>query len=107
MWPKLVDTFAIRQIGEFYSATEATSGMLNYSTDAKSGMGACGRVGPILSAVFKSRIVEFDVSTEMPVRDSGGRCVPVDAGQVGELIVFVDPRIPLKRYDGISLRETM
>jgi acyl-CoA synthetase (AMP-forming)/AMP-acid ligase II len=56
VWPKLSEYFGIKEIGEFYSATEATSGMLNYSTDAISGMGACGRVGPILSVVFKVRL---------------------------------------------------
>jgi acyl-CoA synthetase (AMP-forming)/AMP-acid ligase II len=73
--------------------------MLNYSTDAVSGMGACGRVGPILAIAFKSLIVKFDVATEMPVR-MDGRCIPCSPGEVGELLVFVDPNMSLKRYDG-------
>jgi fatty-acyl-CoA synthase len=73
--------------------------MLNYSTDAISGMGACGRVGPILAIAFKSMIVKFDVATEMPLR-TDGRCIPCSPGEVGELLVFVDPSMSLKRYDG-------
>ncbi|TPX49694.1 hypothetical protein SeLEV6574_g01335 [Synchytrium endobioticum] len=84
------DRFGIAQIGEFYAATEGVGALFNISTDAST-LGAVGRMGPILRALTRTRIVKFDVVKEEPVRDASGRCIECEVGEPGEMINELDP----------------
>lgn len=68
------------------------------------GIGACGRIGPLLSPGFQILIVEFDAETESPVRNAKGFCTVVRPGKVGELISKIDQSLPLRRLVVINAR---
>ena len=82
IWEAFQTRFAIPKIIEFYGATEGNVSMLNY--DGKPG--AVGRVPNYMRGIMQTRIVEFDVEREMPVRGEDGFCIESAEGETGEAI---------------------
>ena len=88
IWNTFVRRFGLKEIGEFYGATEGNVAFFNhhYAGDNKS-VGCIGRQGAIMRRVLGWSIVKFDVQEEMPVRDKvTGRCIETAPGQAGELL---------------------
>ena len=77
-------------LNDIDAATEGIGGLFNLSTDAST-LGAVGRMGPILRALTRTKIVRFDVEKEVPIRDSNGRCAECKADEPGEMINEIDP----------------
>jgi len=100
IWSRFREHFGISQIGEFYAATEATSGLVHWNRDAVRGIGACGSIGPILSVFLNAPIVKFDVVNEVPLRGPDGFCINCKNNEIGELLSEINSKIPLRRYDG-------
>jgi fatty-acyl-CoA synthase len=82
IWTAFQQRFAIPKIIEFYGATEGNVSMLNY--DGK--LGAVGRVPSYMRGMVRTRIVRFDIETEMPTRGADGFCVECAPGETGEAI---------------------
>lgn len=93
IWDRFKERFGIEEIGEFYAATEGTSGTWNFSRNDFS-KGAIGRFGTIGKAFAdaSSAIVELDVETEQPYRDPiTGLCTRIPRnGKSGELLYQLD-----------------
>ncbi|NXY89146.1 S27A1 protein, partial [Alcedo cyanopectus] len=103
IWEEFTRRFRVRQIGEFYGATECNCSIANL--DGK--VGACGFNSRILPNVYPIRLVKVDEETMELVRDSGGLCVPCQPGEPGLLVGQIDQRDPLRRFDGyVSERAT-
>ncbi|XP_027767125.1 long-chain fatty acid transport protein 1-like, partial [Empidonax traillii] len=72
LWEEFTRRFRLRQIGEFYGATECNCSIANL--DGK--VGACGFNSRILPNVYPIRLVKVNEDTMELVRDSRGLCVP-------------------------------
>eukprot|EP00057_Strongylocentrotus_purpuratus_P013702 XP_011668176.1 PREDICTED: bile acyl-CoA synthetase-like [Strongylocentrotus purpuratus] len=73
IWKEVSDRFRIEQIVELYGATEANFGLMNLDNT----VGSVGRWPPILQAVCRIELIQYDYETTQPIRDDNGRCIPV------------------------------
>jgi fatty-acyl-CoA synthase len=101
IWNAFASRFGIREIREFYGATEGNFALVNLDNK----MGAVGRVAPYLKRAIPVELVRFDVDSETHVRDELGRCVPCEEGEPGEAIGRIadpDDNTPLGRFEGYT-----
>lgn len=102
VWQQFKERFAITEIAEFYSATEAVSGTFVKSAN-NFGLGAVGHSGLLLRTLLgsTSAIVKHDVETGEPWRDPKSQlCERVPNGQSGELLNQLDPENIADKYKG-------
>ena len=99
IWREFQTRFAIPRIVEFYGATEGNVAMLNYDGT----VGAVGRVPDYLEWLLPSRVIRFDVETEMPVRGSDGLCIECGPDEVGEAIGGISAR-PGRQFEGYTTK---
>uniref|UniRef100_A0A452QB06 long-chain-fatty-acid--CoA ligase n=1 Tax=Ursus americanus TaxID=9643 RepID=A0A452QB06_URSAM len=78
IWEEFTERFGVRQIGEFYGATECNCGIANM--DGK--VGSCGFNSRILPHVYPIRLVKVNEDTMELLRDAQGLCIPCQAGDV-------------------------
>ncbi|XP_054615725.1 long-chain fatty acid transport protein 1a [Dunckerocampus dactyliophorus] len=98
VWEAFTDRFGVKQIGEFYGATECNCSIANI--DGK--VGACGFNSRILPNVYPIRLVRVNEDTLELVRDSRGLCVPCQPGEPGLLVGRINQQDPLRRFDGYA-----
>lgn len=96
IWQEFTERFGVRQIGEFYGATECNCSIANM--DGK--VGSCGFNSRILPHVYPIRLVKVNEDTMELLRDAQGLCVPCQAGEPGLLVGQIDQQDPLRRFDG-------
>ena len=101
VWEAFQTRFALPDIVEFYGSTEGNVGLVN----AYNQPGAVGRVPNYLKHRFNIDLVKFDLDAEMPLRDTNGRCIPCEPGEVGEAIGRIDPEDARFRFDGYGSKE--
>ena len=82
IWNDFKERFNIKNILEFYGATEGNVSLMNY--DGKSG--AIGRIPKYMQKILNVHIIKFDVEKEEPIRDENGFCIPCDVNEIGEAI---------------------
>jgi len=92
VWEVFKERFGVKEIVEFYGATEGTSSSYIHSRNDYL-VGAVGRQGLLRRHLLNSlTIVQHDSSTDSPYRDpETGFCVPCRAGEAGELVNPLDP----------------
>ncbi|KAL3866070.1 hypothetical protein ACJMK2_043409 [Sinanodonta woodiana] len=84
IWIEFQNRFKIPRLLEFYGSTEGPIGFCNYSNI----VGSCGRSSPFLRKMVQPvEFVKYDHQTQTAKRDTRGRCIPVETGEVGLLIV--------------------
>uniref|UniRef100_A0A8C7YVZ6 Very long-chain fatty acid transport protein n=1 Tax=Oryzias sinensis TaxID=183150 RepID=A0A8C7YVZ6_9TELE len=98
VWEAFMERFGVRQIGEFYGATECNCSIANM--DGK--VGACGFNSRILPFVYPIRLVRVNEENMEPLRNSRGLCVPCRPGEPGLLVGQIDQKDPLRRFDGYA-----
>uniref|UniRef100_A0A8C3JDW9 Very long-chain fatty acid transport protein n=1 Tax=Calidris pygmaea TaxID=425635 RepID=A0A8C3JDW9_9CHAR len=96
IWEDFTKRFRIKQIGEFYGATECNCSIANL--DGK--VGACGFNSRILPNVYPIRLVKVNEDTMELIRDSRGLCIPCRPGEPGLLVGQINQQDPLRRFDG-------
>jgi len=104
LWPKFQDRFAIKQIGEFYAATEGNATVFNITGKP----GAVGYVPPILlKTVFPLAIIKYDVDTDEVVRGKDGWCIRCGPNESGHLLspLISDGVTDFKGYTSKSASE--
>ncbi|KAI9260744.1 hypothetical protein BDA99DRAFT_560803 [Phascolomyces articulosus] len=101
LWNKFRKRFGIKNIAEFYGATEGPGGTFNYNQGPKTA-GAVGHLGPLVRRFLRSdlKIIKIDPITEEPVRNSKGFCVECKYDEPGELLIGLDGQGGRKRFDG-------
>jgi fatty-acyl-CoA synthase len=82
IWESFKERFKIRNILEFYGATEGNISLINY--DGK--VGAIGRIPRYLEKILNINIIKFDIEKEEPLRDENGFCIPCENNEIGEAI---------------------
>ncbi|XP_033927799.1 long-chain fatty acid transport protein 1 isoform X1 [Melopsittacus undulatus] len=96
IWEDFTRRFRIKQIGEFYGATECNCSIANL--DGK--VGACGFNSRILPGIYPIRLVKVNEDTMELIRDSRGLCIPCRPGEPGLLVGQINQQDPLRRFDG-------
>jgi fatty-acyl-CoA synthase len=99
VWERFQKRFGIRDVLEFYGATEGNFALINIDNK----VGAVGRVPPYLKRMMPVEVIRFDVESETHPRVDGSciRCAP---GEVGEAIGKIQDRGPgpVTRFEGYS-----
>uniref|UniRef100_A0A9J7X6V8 Long-chain-fatty-acid--CoA ligase n=1 Tax=Cyprinus carpio carpio TaxID=630221 RepID=A0A9J7X6V8_CYPCA len=101
VWEAFMERFGVKQIGEFYGATECNCSIANM--DGK--VGACGFNSRILPNVYPIRLVKVNEETMELVRDKQGLCVPCQPGEPGLLVGRINQEDPLRRFDGYASQD--
>nr|XP_056714202.1 long-chain fatty acid transport protein 1 [Euleptes europaea] len=96
IWEDFTQRFRIKQIGEFYGATECNCSIANL--DGK--VGACGFNSRILPNVYPIRLVKVNEETMELIRGSNGLCITCGPGEPGLLVGRINQEDPLRRFDG-------
>ena len=96
IWPAFKSRFKIPSIIEFYGATEGNVALVNM--DGK--VGSIGRIPNYMRNVLKTRLVQFDIDKEEPIRNAKGFCTECKPGEVGEAIGKIDNE--RGRFEGYS-----
>ncbi|KAF3829287.1 hypothetical protein GH733_003551 [Mirounga leonina] len=96
IWEEFTERFGVRQVGEFYGATECNCSIANM--DGK--VGSCGFNSRILPHVYPIRLVKVNEDTMELLRDAQGLCIPCQAGEPGLLVGQINQQDPLRRFDG-------
>ncbi|KAK2815878.1 hypothetical protein Q5P01_026345 [Channa striata] len=97
VWDEFVRRFRIRQVGEFYGATECNCSLINI--DGK--VGACGFSSRILSRFYPVTLIRVQENGEL-LRDSQGLCIPCLPGEPGMIVGHINHSDPLRRFDGYA-----
>ena len=97
IWREFQDRFAIPRIVEFYGATESNVSMLNYDGT----VGAVGRVPDYAQKLLPTRVIRFDVESEMPVRGPDGLCIACGPEEAGEAVGGMSRRAG-REFEGYS-----
>ncbi|XP_029031173.1 long-chain fatty acid transport protein 1-like [Betta splendens] len=95
VWEEFVHRFRIKQVGEFYGATECNCSLINI--DGK--VGACGFSSRIMSGFYPVRLVRVQENGEL-LRDSQGLCIPCLPGEPGMVVGRIGHNDPFRRFDG-------
>lgn len=102
IWNRFKERFGIDAIAEFYTATEGSGALWNFTRN-DFGKGSVGRFGTVGSFLTRSAavLVELDWETEQPWRDpKTGFCKRVETGKPGELLYGLLPDDITRRYQG-------
>ncbi|XP_043766956.1 long-chain fatty acid transport protein 1 isoform X1 [Cervus elaphus] len=107
IWEEFTERFGVRQIGEFYGATECNCSIANMDGKgssltglAPSQVGSCGFNSRILPHVYPIRLVKVNEDTMELLRDAQGLCIPCQTGEPGLLVGQINQQDPLRRFDG-------
>lgn len=95
MWSAFKNRFGIRQVSEFYAASECNLVFIN-ALNLDATVGTC----PLPYAV-----VEYDPTSAQPVRDSAGKLRRVSTGDTGLLLTKVTKTAPFDGYTDPSESE--
>jgi fatty-acyl-CoA synthase len=100
IWSEFVDRFGIRNIREFYAATEGNIALFNF--DSKPG--SVGRIPKWAERRFVVKVVRYDVEREEPVRGPDGFCQACGPDEIGEIMgqILNDPMKPANRFEGYA-----
>jgi fatty-acyl-CoA synthase len=92
--------FGIKDVLEFYGATEGNVALFNFDSHP----GAVGRMPGWAARSFPVKIVAFDVEQNAAKRNAEGRCVECGIDEIGELLgeILDDPMKPAARFDGYA-----
>jgi fatty-acyl-CoA synthase len=89
VWAPFQKRFGVRNVVEFYGATEGNAPIINLENK----IGSVGRYP--LRALSNARLIRYDLDADEPVRSANGRCVECGVNEAGELV----GRIPEKAND--------
>ncbi len=101
VWAPFQERFGIRDVIEFYGATEGNAPIVNLENR----VGSVGRYP--LRAITNARLIRYDLDTDEPIRDARGLCIECPPGEAGELV----GRIPEAantaqgRFEGYTSKE--
>lgn len=98
IWERFQKTFKIKNIIEFYGATEGNSQLVN--TDGK--IGAVGFVPRVANFVFSSILIKCDKDTGEPIRNKDGLCTKCDFGEPGLFVGKVDQKRVYNAFVGYA-----
>ncbi|XP_065323615.1 long-chain fatty acid transport protein 4-like isoform X2 [Gordionus sp. m RMFG-2023] len=101
IWHEFVERFDIREVGEFYGATESNANMVNIDNT----FGAVGFNSVLFPCFLPITLIKVDSETGEPLRSPhSGLCVKCKPGQPGELVGKIIKSDPVTTFQGYSDR---
>jgi acyl-CoA synthetase (AMP-forming)/AMP-acid ligase II len=92
IWEKFQTRFNIKEVGEFYGATEGNVALFNLARD-KRARGAVGHMGIIFKQLGLCTLLRYDPETQEIVRDpKTGFCIECLPGEAGEAVAEMKGR---------------
>ncbi|KAI9260766.1 hypothetical protein BDA99DRAFT_560827 [Phascolomyces articulosus] len=101
IWNQFRARFGVKNICEFYGATEGPGGTFNLNKNEHSA-GAVGYYGPLIRTFIRSdiKIIKIDPIKEEPIRDKNGFCIECNYDEPGEMIIGMQAQGGRARFDG-------
>ncbi|KAL5012006.1 hypothetical protein ScPMuIL_010557 [Solemya velum] len=96
IWEEFQQRFGVKQIGEFYGATEGNCNILN----SENKVGAVGFASRLVPALYPITLIRVDRDTGEPIRDRYGVCIKAQPGEPGELVGKIIRGDPMREFDG-------
>lgn len=88
IWEKFADRFGIREIREFYGATEGNAPLVNLENRP-------GMVGRLLP---NQKLLKCDLATGEVIRKDDGFCEEIGVGETGLLVAVINDLLPFDGY---------
>lgn len=101
IWKKFQDRFGVKQMGEFYGATEGNCNTMNPDNT----IGAVGFTTMIAPFLYPITLIRFDKDTGEYLRDRNGICIKAKPGEPGELVGKIVKGDALREFDGYVNRQ--
>lgn len=101
IWQKFCNRFNIKEIYEFYGATEGNSNLINLDNTS----GAVGFVPRYASFLIPVQLIKCDEITGEPIKDNQGFCIPCKIEEPGILIGKINPKKLLNQFTGYADKE--
>ncbi|XP_015172878.1 PREDICTED: long-chain fatty acid transport protein 4-like [Polistes dominula] len=98
IWKPFVERFGVKQIGEFYGATEGNSNLVNIDNR----VGAVGFVPRFAGNLYPVTLLRVDEETGEPIRGPEGFCVPCKPGEPGVFVGKINPRKAVNDFSGYA-----
>ncbi|XP_034950695.1 long-chain fatty acid transport protein 4-like [Chelonus insularis] len=103
IWETFTKRFKVKQIGEFYGATEGNSNLVNI--DGK--VGAVGFLPLFAGPIYPVVLIKIDEETGEPVRGPDGLCIRCKPGEPGIFVGKINPKKAVHDFNGYAdKRET-
>ncbi|CAG9825429.1 unnamed protein product [Phaedon cochleariae] len=96
IWPEFVERFNIKNVGEFYGATEGNANIVNVDNT----VGSIGFISRIIPSVYPISIIRVNPDTGEPIRDARGLCMTCRPNEPGVFIGKIIPNNPSRAYLG-------
>lgn len=98
VWTEFKNRFNVKQIGEFYAATEGASALINVGDVTNS----IGYNSPLLGVIAPASIVKYDQKTEEIIRGKDGFCIECPPMEAGEFIAKIKKSFGVSNYSGYT-----
>ncbi|XP_076175275.1 fatty acid transport protein 3 [Ptiloglossa arizonensis] len=100
IWKPFMERFGVKQIGEFYGATEGNSNLVNIDNK----IGAVGFVPLCAGSLYPVGLLKVDEETGEPVRGPDGLCIRCKPGEPGIFVGRIDPKKVVNDFSGYADR---
>lgn len=98
IWKPFVERFGVKQIGEFYGATEGNSNLVNIDNK----IGAVGFVPLFAGSLYPVALLRVDEETGEPLRGPDGLCIRCKPGESGIFVGKINPKRVLNDFSGYA-----
>ncbi|KYN20655.1 Long-chain fatty acid transport protein 1 [Trachymyrmex cornetzi] len=98
IWKPFVKRFGVKQIGEFYGATEGNSNLVNIDNK----IGAVGFIPRYASSLYPVALLKIDEETGELLRGSNGFCIPCKPGEPGVFVGKINSKKVINDFSGYA-----
>ncbi|XP_031354017.1 long-chain fatty acid transport protein 4-like isoform X1 [Photinus pyralis] len=98
IWTEFVNTFEIKEVFEFYGATEGISNIINVDNTP----GCVGFVPRYAGPIYPMTLLKCDQETGEPLRNSDGFCMECGINEPGLVISKINQRDPCQEFKGYA-----
>ncbi|XP_020286096.1 long-chain fatty acid transport protein 4-like [Pseudomyrmex gracilis] len=99
IWESFVKRFGVKQIGEFYGATEGNSNLVNIDNK----VGAVGFLPRFASSrLYPVALLKVDEDTGEPLRGPDGLCIQCKPNEAGIFVGKINPKKAINDFSGYA-----
>ncbi|KYQ58100.1 Long-chain fatty acid transport protein 1 [Trachymyrmex zeteki] len=98
IWESFVKRFGVKQIGEFYGATEGNSNLVNIDNK----IGAVGFIPRYASVLYPVALLKINEETGELLRGSNGFCIPCKPGEPGVFVGKINSKKVINEFSGYA-----
>ncbi|XP_018407359.1 PREDICTED: long-chain fatty acid transport protein 4-like [Cyphomyrmex costatus] len=98
IWEPFVKRFGVKQIGEFYGATEGNSNLVNIDNK----IGAVGFIPRYAGSLYPVALLKIDEETGELLRGSNGFCIPCKPGESGVFVGKINSKKVINDFTGYA-----